>query len=199
MPLQVLGGVYRTSLSDGSLPTEKTLTTLYHGRAPAGSAFDSARNSGRRVGCRAALPPHLWRLWRRRPVGTFAVHEFALEPLGPEAEEEEDDEVDAAPEEDDGRGVLYTEYDASKYQVLCVCACVCAHVCVCICSHVPACMCVRAWCVHARACVWIQMHIYSVHVCLSVSFLSRRGPGRLVEPSLDAVGEQNWEAEPPPP
>eukprot|EP00668_Euglena_longa_P046437 GGOE01062122.1.p1 GENE.GGOE01062122.1~~GGOE01062122.1.p1 ORF type:complete len:550 (-),score=185.26 GGOE01062122.1:462-1892(-) len=73
----VLGGVYRTSLSDGSLPTEKTLTTLYH---------------------------------------TFAVHEFALEPLGPEAEEEEDDEVDAAPEEDDGRGVLYTEYDASKYQ-----------------------------------------------------------------------------------
>lgn len=92
-------------------------------------------------------------------MGTFAVHEFALEPLGPEAEEEEDDEVDAAPEEDDGRGVLYTEYDASKYQVLCVCACVCAHVCVCICSHVPACMCVRAWCVHARACVDSDAHI----------------------------------------
>jgi len=72
----VIGGVYRTSLADGGLPNDRTLSALFH---------------------------------------TFAVSEFALEPLGPEAEEEAD-EPDEAPEDDDGRGVLYTEYDASKYQ-----------------------------------------------------------------------------------
>ena len=73
-----MGGNYRTSLPNGSLPSDKTLTTLYH---------------------------------------TFAVYEFALEPLGIDVDEEADEEMEEAPAEDDGRGLLYTEYDASKYQV----------------------------------------------------------------------------------